>query len=43
MLAFGAWNRPWSHEVWRTVTATVIRMLRIMATVSRRPEEPWLD
>lgn len=42
-LTFGGWSWRWSHEVWRTVSTTVIRMLRIMAHISRRPAEPWLD
>lgn len=40
--ALGAWRWRWSHEVWRAINTTAIRMLRPMARIPRTPDEPWL-
>lgn len=42
-LGFGAWCWRWSYEVWRAINLAVFRLLHILAHVSRRPEETWLD
>lgn len=40
-VALGAWSWQRSHRTWRAVSTTVLRMLRIMADLSMRREEPW--
>lgn len=42
-LALGVWSWRWSSEVWRIISTTVIRMLRIMAHSSKRLGEPGRD
>lgn len=41
-LTFGAWSWRWSPDIWKTIDSNVIRMLRIMAHISRIPDELWL-
>lgn len=42
VLAFGAWVWPWSHDVWRAINTSTIRLLRTMAGIPRAPDEPLL-
>lgn len=37
-----AWSWKWSRDMWKTSNSNVIRMLCIMAHISRVPAEPWL-
>lgn len=36
----GAWMWLWSYDVWRAVATTTVRMLRAMAGIPRKSEEP---